>query len=168
MSQKTLTVILIAGSIIVLDQVSKEMVVRTLPLHESVSVVPAFFHLTHLRNTGAAFSLLAHAPTWFRQPFFLIATGVAVLALLLFLRQADSARRLVVVAIAAILGGALGNLIDRLRYGEVVDFLLVHWHGYYWPAFNVADSCITLGVVGLLWSSLREQRASSERARSAS
>lgn len=167
MSQKTLTVILIVGSILVLDQVSKEMVVRTLPLHESVSVVPAFFHLTHLRNTGAAFSLLAQAPAWFRQPFFLIATGVAVLALLLFLRQTDSARRLV-VAIAAILGGALGNLIDRLRYGEVVDFLLLHWHGYYWPAFNVADSCITLGVAGLLWASLREQRAPSERDRSAS
>ncbi|MBI3301230.1 MAG: lipoprotein signal peptidase [Deltaproteobacteria bacterium] len=163
MNAKTLTVLLIVGSIIVLDQMTKEIVARTLPLHESVPVLDAFFHLTHERNTGAAFSLLAQAPAWFRQPFFLVATGVAVVALIFFLRQTDSTSRLVIVAIAAILGGALGNLIDRIRYGEVVDFLLFHWSGYYWPAFNVADSCITVGVIVLLWSSLREHRTQSGR-----
>jgi signal peptidase II len=122
-------------------------------------VIESFFHLTSERNTGAAFSLFAQAPAWFRQPFFLTATGVAIVALLLFLRQTDGTNRLMVVAIAAVLGGAVGNLIDRILYGEVIDFLLFHWRGYYWPAFNVADSCITLGVIGLLWSSIQEHRA---------
>ncbi|MGH7966531.1 MAG: signal peptidase II, partial [Candidatus Binatia bacterium] len=70
---------------------------------------------------------------------------------------------LFVVAVAAILGGALGNLIDRIRYGEVIDFVLLHWRGYHWPAFNVADACITLGVIGLLWSSMRENRVETQR-----
>jgi signal peptidase II len=85
-------------------------------------------------------------------------TGVAVVALMLFLRKTEETNRLMVVAIAAVLGGAVGNLVDRILYGEVTDFLLFHWRGYYWPAFNVADSCITLGVLGLLWSSLQENR----------
>ena len=159
MRTKTLTVILIVGVILVLDQATKVLISRALLLHESVSVIESFFHLTHERNTGAAFSLLAQAPAWFRQPFFLIVTSIAVVALVLFLRHLEATNRLLVVAIAAILGGALGNLIDRVLYGEVVDFLLFHWRGYYWPAFNVADTCITLGVIGLLWSSAQENRA---------
>jgi signal peptidase II len=168
MKNKILTVILIVGAIIVLDQATKALVARSLALHQSVPVIESFFHLTHERNTGAAFSLFAAAPAWFRQPFFLLATGVAVVALLLFLRHAEGASSLAVVATAAILGGALGNLIDRVRYGEVIDFLLFHWRGYHWPAFNVADSCITLGVIGLLWSSIREKHGTTGRERSAS
>jgi signal peptidase II len=158
MKKNAWTVFVIVGTIVLLDQVTKEVVARTLPLHDNRPVISCCFALTHVRNTGAAFSLLANAPAWFRQPFFLAATGIAVVALLLFLRRAERADALVITAIAAILGGAVGNLIDRLRYGEVIDFLLVHWqYTYVWPAFNVADSCITLGVIGLLWSSLREQ-----------
>ncbi len=159
MRTKTLTVILIVGVILAFDQATKVLVSRTLVLHESVPVVESFFHLTHERNTGAAFSLFAQAPAWFRQPFFLLATVMAVVALVLFLRQTEDTNRLMVVAIAAILGGAAGNLIDRILYGEVVDFLLFHWRGYYWPAFNVADTCITLGVIGLLWASVQESRS---------
>jgi signal peptidase II len=158
MSTKTLTVILVVGVILVLDQATKMLVSRTLAVHESVPVFESFFHLAHERNTGAAFSLLAQAPAWFRRPFFLITTVVAVLILIWFLRQTAGTNRLMIVALAAILGGAVGNFIDRVLYGEVVDFLLVHWRGYYWPAFNVADSCITLGVIGLLWSSAQESR----------
>ena len=109
-----------------------------------------------MRNPGAAFSFLAHAPEWFRQPFFLIATGVAIAALLFFIVYAQEEGLLLVVAAASILGGAIGNLIDRLRYGEVIDFLLFYWGDWSWPAFNVADSCITLGVIGLLWVSWRK------------
>jgi signal peptidase II len=159
MQTKMRTVGLIVAIILVLDQVTKVLISHTLALHESMPVLEPFFHLTYERNTGAAFSLFAQAPAWFRQPFFLGATGVAIVALILFLRQTDGANRLMVVAIAAVLGGAVGNLIDRLLYGEVIDFLLLHWRGYYWPAFNVADSCITLGVIGLLWSSIQEHRA---------
>ncbi len=152
------TVSLIVGIILALDQATKVLVSHTLALHESVPVIESFFHLTYERNTGAAFSLFAQTPTWFRQPFFLITTSVAVVALILFLRRTDGTNRLLVVAIAAVLGGAAGDLVDRMLYGEVTDFLLFHWRGYYWPAFNVADSCITLGVLGLLWSSLQENR----------
>jgi len=159
MQTKMRTVGLIVAIILVLDQVTKVLISHTLALHESMPVLESFFHLTYERNAGAAFSLFAQAPAWFRQPFFLGATGVAIVALILFLRQTDGANRLMVVAIAAVLGGAIGNLIDRLLYGEVIDFLLLHWRGYYWPAFNVADSCITLGVIGLLWSSIQEHRA---------
>jgi len=158
MRKEILTVALIVVAIVTLDQVTKVLVARMLALHESIPVIESFFHLTHERNTGAAFSLLAETPAWFRQPFFLIVTVIAIVALGLFLRQIEDPSRFVVIAVAAILGGAVGNLIDRVLHGEVVDFLLFHWRGYYWPAFNVADTCITLGVIGLLWSSLQEHR----------
>ena len=168
MRTKMRTVSLIVAVILALDQLTKVLISHLLVLHESVPVMAPFFHLTYERNTGAAFSLFAQAPAWFRQPFFLTLTGIAIVALLLFLRQADGANRLLVVALAAVLGGAVGNLIDRILYGEVIDFLLFHWHGYYWPAFNVADSCITLGVIGLLWSSVQEHRAEKNYGRFAS
>lgn len=159
MSNKLLAVFFWVSGILVLDQVSKALVVRTLEVHQSVPVIESFFHLTLVHNTGAAFGLLARAPAWFRQPFFLLATVVAVLALLLFLRHTDETKRLTVLSIAAIIGGALGNLIDRLRYGHVIDFLDFHWRGYHWPAFNVADTCITLGVIGIVLVSLWEDRS---------
>jgi len=158
MRTKMRAVSLIVGLILALDQATKVLVSHTLALHELVPVIESFFDLTYERNTGAAFSLFAQTPAWFRQPFFLLMTGVAVVALMLFLRKTEETNRLMVVAIAAVLGGAVGNLVDRILYGEVTDFLLFHWRGYYWPAFNVADSCITLGVLGLLWSSLQENR----------
>lgn len=168
MNAKTRTVSLVVGTILVLDQVTKALVARTLRLYESVPVIDSFFHLTRVHNTGAAFGVLAQAPAWFRQPFFLIATGVAVLALVLLLRHTEKASRLAIVAIAAILGGALGNLLDRIVHnGQVIDFLDFHWRGYHWPAFNVADTCITLGAIGLLWSSVRESRAATQRNSSA-
>ena len=168
MRTKIRTVSLFVGIILALDQATKALVSHTLALHESVPVIESFFHLTHERNTGAAFSLFAQTPAWFRQPFFLITTSVAVVALILFLRQTAETNRLMVVAIAAVLGGAVGNFVDRILYGEVTDFLLFHWRGYYWPAFNVADSCITLGVLGLLWSSMQEHRSEKKPGRFAS
>jgi signal peptidase II len=159
MDAKTRTLMLFVSTILVLDQVTKTLALQALALHESVPIIDSFFHLTLVYNTGAAFGMLARAPAWFRQPFFLLTTGVAVFALLFFLRHTDGGRRPIVVSISAILGGALGNLIDRIRYGHVIDFLDFHWRGYHWPAFNVADACITLGVIGILWSSFRENRA---------
>jgi signal peptidase II len=154
MGTKTRMVLLVVGTILVLDQVTKLLVERSMVPYQSEPVIASFFHLTYVRNTGAAFGLLAQAPDWFRQPFFFIATAVAIVALGLFLRHTAETDRLTILAVAAILGGAVGNLIDRLRYGYVIDFLDFHWRGYHWPAFNVADSCITLGVLGLLWSAV--------------
>jgi signal peptidase II len=160
MSITTRTVLLVAGAIVLLDQVTKFITNHTLPLYHSVAVIDGFFHLTHVRNTGAAFGLLAQAPAWFRRPFFLVSTSVAVVALVIFLWRTKPASRLFVVAVSAILGGALGNLIDRIVHdGQVIDFLDVHWRGYHWPTFNVADSAITLGVLGLWWASVRDYSA---------
>lgn len=157
MSAKTRTVLLVVGIILILDQITKMVVNQRIGLHESIPVIDSFFHLTHVRNTGAAFGLLAQMPAWFRRPFFLLTTALAVVVLLFFLRRTPDATPLFVTAIAAILGGAMGNLIDRLVHdGEVIDFLDLHWQGYHWPAFNVADSCITLGVIALWWASTRE------------
>jgi signal peptidase II len=158
MEQKTVTVGLIVSVIVVLDQVTKWLIARTLTVHESITVIDSYFHITHERNTGAAFSLLAQAPATFRQPFFLLTTMVAVTALLMFLRKIEASDKLTIIAVAGILGGAIGNFIDRVLHGEVIDFILVHWHEYHWPAFNVADSCITVGVMSLLVASFRETR----------
>lgn len=149
---------LIVSVIVALDQTTKWVIAHTLALHESLTIIDSYFHITHERNTGAAFSLLAQAPASFRRPFFLLTTIVAVAALLLFLRKVEASDKLTIIAIAGIVGGAVGNFIDRILYGEVIDFILVHWHEYYWPAFNVADSCITIGVISLLAASFRETR----------
>jgi len=149
----------IVGGILFLDQVTKTLIAQSLEIGQHVPILAGFFDLTHMRNPGAAFSFLAQAPEWFRQPFFLVATGVAIVALLFFILYAQEEGTLLVVAAASILGGAIGNLIDRLLYGEVIDFLLFYWRDWAWPAFNVADSCITLGVVGLLWASWKQSSA---------
>ncbi len=156
MEKKTVLICTIVGIILVFDQATKWLVASTLRVHESVTIIESFFQLTHARNPGAAFSLFAQAPASFRQPFFFVTTLIAVGVLLVLLRRVEASQTLTLVAIAGILGGALGNFIDRLLYGEVIDFLLVHWQQYYWPAFNVADSCITVGVVLLLFASFRE------------
>jgi signal peptidase II len=149
----------IVGGILFLDQITKTLIAQSLEIGQHIPILAGFFDLTHMRNPGAAFSFLAQAPEWFRQPFFLVATGVAIVALLLFILYAQEEGTLLVVAAASILGGAIGNLIDRLLYGEVIDFLLFYWRDWAWPAFNVADSCITLGVIGLLWASWKQSSA---------
>ena len=159
MNNRMLLVASIVGGILFLDQVTKTLIAQSLEIGQHIPILAGFFDLTHMRNPGAAFSFLAQAPEWFRQPFFLVATGVAIVALLFFILYAQEEGTLLVVAAASILGGAIGNLIDRLLYGEVIDFLLFYWRDWAWPAFNVADSCITLGVVGLLWASWKQSSA---------
>lgn len=145
-----------------LDQVTKLWIDSSMQLYQSEEIISGFFSLTYVRNTGAAFGFLAQTPEWFRQPFFFATTGIALLVLGLFLSRLDETEWLARVSIASILGGAIGNLIDRLRFGYVIDFLDVYWQGYHWPAFNVADSCITVGVIGLLWSSLASKQQAAE------
>ena len=153
--KRTQLIVAIVLGIVLLDQVTKILVAQTIVLYTRIPVVPSFFDLTHLRNPGAAFSLFAQAPEWFRQPFFFLVTGIAIVALSLFLHRAKDDGLFLTIAVSGVLAGAIGNLIDRIVYGEVIDFLLFYWGTYHWPAFNVADSCITLGVIGLLWTSFR-------------
>ncbi len=133
-----------------LDVITKHWVATTLAYGDRVSVVEGFFYLTHVRNPGAAFSMFATAPEPFRRWFFPIATGVAIVLIFSFFRQLAPRDRLSGAALGLILGGVVGNLLDRIRFGEVIDFLHIRlWTGHSWPDFNVADSAIVIGV-GLL------------------
>lgn len=147
---KELVVGLVALAIVVLDQATKLWVVASLRLHESVPVIPGFFDLTYVRNTGAAFSLFAGRSAAFRVPFFVAVSVAAAVAIAVYVRRTPAEERSVLAGCAFVLGGALGNLIDRLLSGDVVDFLDLHWRGWHWPAFNVADSFITVGVALLV------------------
>lgn len=134
--------------VVVLDQLSKYWVVSSFQEFEVLTVWPVF-NLTLVYNTGAAFSFLSDAGGW--QRWFFVAVGVLVsLAMVIWLARLDARERLTAYGLALVLGGAIGNLIDRILLGKVVDFLQWHWHDWYWPSFNVADSAITLGVVLLL------------------
>jgi signal peptidase II len=145
----------VGGTIILLDQVTKLLVLHFLPLYSAMEIIPGFFNLVHVRNTGGAFSILAGANSAWRQSLF-IGLTLVVVAILLFaygkLRPDDRWTR---TAYVLITGGALGNLIDRLRLGEVVDFLDCYVGSYHWPAFNLADSAISVGAVMLIVSVLR-------------
>ena len=116
-------------------------------MFEVITVIPGFFNLTYVRNRGAAFGMLAGVPGIWRSAFFIVVTVIAIAAIVLLIRK--TSERLLVAAFSLIAGGALGNLIDRIRYGEVVDFIDWYVRSHHWPTFNVADSAISVGV-GLL------------------
>ena len=139
----------VCGSVFVLDQVSKSAISSWLPYGGSRSVIGGFFDLVHVRNTGIAFSLFADAAPWFREVVLPVAQLAIIVAILAFLWKVGESAPLSRVALALVLGGAAGNLYDRLLYGYVTDFLDFYVGAYHWPAFNVADSAITTGV-GLL------------------
>lgn len=126
-----------------------------------VHVVTPFLNLVLWHNPGAAFSFLAGAGGW--QRWFFVGVTMAVSAVLLAMLRKSGGNRLLASALALVLGGAAGNLWDRLTLGHVVDFIQLHAGGYYWPAFNVADSAITVGVVLILWDGLRDARAARAR-----
>ena len=144
----------LAVLVIVLDQFTKHLILASFRAGEELPLTP-FASLVLAFNRGAAFSFLADGGGWQRWFFALIAV-VACVAMLWFLRRGG--RALFCAGLALIIGGALGNLFDRLTLGHVVDFLLLHWRGWYYPAFNVADSAITIGAVALIIDSFRERR----------
>ncbi|MBI4516039.1 MAG: signal peptidase II [Deltaproteobacteria bacterium] len=150
----------LALAVVGLDQAAKWAVQSRMELYQSIPLVDGFFHLTYVRNSGGAFGFLRETSAAVRLPFFIAVSSAAVVALLYFVRQVAPGHRLLLFALGGILGGALGNLIDRMTAGTVVDFLDVHWRGWYWPTFNVADSFISTGVVILLLHSLfvREEK----------
>ncbi len=156
--------LILAVVVVGLDQLTKAWVVAALPYRHAIELTP-FFRLVHVHNTGAAFSFLADAGGWQRWFFVGLALGASAL-LLVWLWRLPRQKRLEATGVSLILGGALGNFIDRIRYGYVVDFLDFHLGGWHWPAFNLADTAITLGVGLLLWQSFftsESTRASEER-----
>ena len=137
----------LVASVLVLDQASKAWVLASFRLMES-QVVASFFNLVLVFNPGASFSFLAGAGGWQKWLFVVLALGISLWLLGLLRRHARE--RLLPTALSLILGGALGNVVDRLRFDAVVDFLQFHYAGWYFPAFNVADSAITVGVALML------------------
>jgi signal peptidase II len=143
--------ILVFFLVVVLDQFTKLLIVKNFILHETVEVVPGFFNITYITNTGAAFGFLSGDFAVWKQIFF-VAVGIGALLFMAFaFKQIKEQGLIFSMAISLIAGGAAGNLIDRLRYGSVVDFLDFYVNNHHWPAFNVADSAITVGVVLFLF-----------------
>ncbi|MES9848167.1 MAG: signal peptidase II [Candidatus Thiodiazotropha sp.] len=138
--------------VIVLDQVSKQLAESALTLYESVRVLP-FFDLTLLYNKGAAFSFLSDQGGWQRWFFIVLAIGVTIV-LIGWLWRLKRDEQWVAVALSLIIGGAIGNVIDRILFGQVIDFLHFHYQQHYFPAFNVADSAITIGVIIMLYDAM--------------
>jgi signal peptidase II len=138
--------VLIAGLVVALDQITKQAVLATLALYDVVVVIPGFFNLTHIRNPGGAFGFMAAGGQGLRNLLFIGAAVVAMGVIVYFYRSTPRTHPYLALALAMIFGGAVGNLIDRLRFGEVIDFLDLFVGRYHWPAFNVADSAITIGM----------------------
>lgn len=136
---------------IILDQASKLAVDSSMQLSQSIPVLP-YFNLTYVHNLGAAFSFLSDAGGWQRW-FFAVLAIVISAVIAVWLARLKAHETLLAVALSLVLGGAIGNLIDRLAYGYVIDFLDVYYQNWHWPAFNIADSAITLGVVLMLLES---------------
>jgi signal peptidase II len=152
--KKAVFVTAIVSSVVVLDQLTKWLVRREVPLHDAVSVVPGFFAITHASNPGGAFSLFAGVHDGIRRPFFVLVPTLAIGLLVYFVVQIPARQRWALFAVSGVLGGAIGNLIDRVAFGHVTDFMLLYWRSFYWPAFNVADSFISVGVTILILHSL--------------
>lgn len=149
----------IAALVLVLDQITKALILSRFRLGERATVIPGYFDFTLVYNPGAAFSFLADHDGW--QRWFFITIGLAASAFILWLLRRHGTQRLFAFALALILGGAIGNVIDRFVHGQVVDFLLAHWRDrWYFPAFNVADSAITVGAVLLILDELLRVRNS--------
>jgi signal peptidase II len=140
--------LLLALLLVLLDQFTKYLVVDRMTTDMTVPLLP-FLSLVLTYNSGAAFSFLAGAAGWQRWFFVLIALGASIL--IVWMLYKHRANTFLCFGLALILGGAIGNLIDRLTVGAVVDFILVYWRQYHWPAFNVADSCISVGAAIVIW-----------------
>ena len=150
----------VSAAVVALDLATKAWVSHAFVAGEVKTITP-FFNLVLMHNTGAAFSLLADAGGW--QRWFFTIVAIAISAAIVYALQRNAGNRLLCASLSLVLGGALGNLYDRLTLGHVVDFVQRHAAGYYWPAFNVADSAITVGVAILVWDGLRSRSAAREK-----
>jgi signal peptidase II len=160
MKKKYGILLVVSAVVLILDQATKIYIDRTMDLHTSITVIQNFFNITYIRNKGAAFGILAQS-AW-RLPFFIGISLIAVVFIILFFRKLRTDQTLSAFSLALIFSGALGNLIDRVRLGEVIDFIYVHWYEHYWPAFNVADSAICVGVFLLGIEMFLEERKNAQ------
>ena len=149
-SKKYLIVAVISMLVIILDQYTKHLIIQSFALYESLDIIQNYVTIVHARNKGIAFGIFAAQGSG-TQTILLIITSCLAIAFIFYLVSSLKGKQLyATITLSFILGGAIGNLIDRIRWGEVVDFIDLHWHRYHWPAFNVADSAISLGLVLLI------------------
>jgi signal peptidase II len=139
-------------AVLVMDQASKQLIVASFMLYENLEILPVF-NLTLTYNRGAAFSFLSDQPGWQRW-FLTVVAAVVTLVMVLWLRGLKQHERLTAMALSLVIGGAVGNLVDRVLFGHVIDFLDFHYGQHHWPAFNVADSAISTGVAVMLYEIL--------------
>jgi signal peptidase II len=143
--------------ILVLDQITKVYIDTHMTLHESIPVIQGFFNITYVRNPGAAFGILSDATPFIRALFLIGVSTFAAGLIIYYIVRMKTEDILLVYGMSLIMGGAVGNLIDRIRLGEVIDFLDVFISTYHWPAFNVADSAVTVGAVILFYKLIKGQ-----------
>ena len=144
---KYLFLFVISSSLIVIDQYTKFMVTLHIPLSYSINVVEGFFNLTHVRNSGVAFGIFSEQ-NYELKPYLLIFVSIiAIIAILIIFHQTESGKKLVQTGLVLLFSGAIGNLIDRVLHKEVIDFIDIFFGNKHWPAFNIADACITIGVM---------------------
>jgi signal peptidase II len=147
--------IVIAFLIFILDFISKQWIFNHLDFGSALVITP-FFNIVHFQNTGAAFSFLSEASGW--QRYFFIVVSLIAIVIIIRLMHERLKQPLLCLALAFILGGAIGNLCDRSYYGFVIDFIYIHYEAYYWPAFNVADSFISIGVALILYDAFKNKK----------
>ena len=145
----------ITAVVVIADQISKQLAEHTLIPYQAVTVFPSFFNINLMYNEGAAFSFLSDAGGWQRWFFLVLSILISVVLLIWLARLAHNQTRQA-IALSLVLGGAIGNVIDRLLFGHVIDFIQVYYESWYWPTFNIADSAITIGAVILIIDSLFE------------
>ena len=153
-----LLLLIIGAGVVVLDQISKSIALSHLSRVYSLKVIDGFFSLTLVLNTGVAFGLFSQSPAVWKVIALLLLSGITVMAILGYYFLGKELSRPMSIAFCLIVGGALGNMIDRFRFSKVIDFLDFYWKSYHWPAFNLADAAITIGVLVLLFDALRENR----------
>lgn len=158
MNKKYILLGVTTGLILFLDQITKVYVDASMRLHESIPVIQGLFSITYVRNPGAAFGFLADASPPFRAIFFVAVTVLAIILVVHYIWKSRADEPFLTFALSLILSGAVGNLIDRVRLGEVIDFLDVYIGSTHWPAFNVADSAISVGAVILFIELTRRGR----------
>jgi signal peptidase II len=146
---------LIVGAVVVIDQITKVLVARLMVLHESRPIIEGLLSLTYVQNRGAAFGILSDADLPYQSALFSVVSLLALVAIALYALRLPISDRLSQTALALVMGGAVGNLIDRSLHGYVIDFVDFYWKTHHWPAFNVADSCISVGVCLLLLDIVR-------------
>jgi signal peptidase II len=156
MKIRFLILLVVSALVLVVDQATKIYIDKSMALHSSITVIDRFFNITYLRNKGAAFGILANSS--YRLPFFILVSTVAVGVIFVVIKRLREDQKLAAISLSLIFSGALGNLIDRVRLGEVIDFLDAHWYEHHWPAFNVADSAICVGVFLLAIDMYLEER----------